>query len=310
LKNGETCGICGIRKGVYFCQGCHTKVCEACYDRETGLCISCASNPRRSAFILGLGFERILMIGMALIMLGIFLMGISSILRIGSSIGGSGGIGGEGSGVGSGGGIIIAIGPFPIVIGQNISPDIAVFVGILLTILTFGLIVLPLLRRLRKSHRASRTQPPFSSPSPSSSASSSASTSQSQSQSQFEFESKTKSKSKSHSQNQTGSHPHIQPSEPFIPIPEEGIEKEASRGLKDYLIALKLPNLDEGSISIQIQGRDLRIEAFSRTGERMAKVYRFPKEVYPSAYEYSYDRERALLIVRVSLVSSRAPQEA
>ncbi|MEM3027867.1 MAG: hypothetical protein QW220_03970 [Candidatus Bathyarchaeia archaeon] len=248
LKEGEICGICGMRRASYLCQGCRRRVCEACYNLEKELCIDCSSLPKFVSSILGLRFERILSLGIALTILGIFLMAISSIFKIGSS----------GSGSGAGGGIVIAIGPIPIVIGEKVSPDIVAFIGILLTLLTFGLIVIPILRRIRKrkERKAERA------------------------------------------------------SEPFIPVPEEGIEGEASRGLKDYLIALSLPNLDEGSLSIRIFGRDLRIEASSLKGERIAKTYRFPKEFLPSAYEYSYDRGKGLLIVRVSLVSSRASQEA
>ncbi|MBS7609799.1 B-box zinc finger protein [Candidatus Bathyarchaeota archaeon] len=244
MKAGEICGICGIRRASYLCQGCQRRICEACYDLEKGLCIDCSSLPKFASSILGLRFERILSLGIALTMLGIFLMAISSIFRIWGS--------------GSGGGIVIAIGPFPIVIGEKVSPDIVAFIGILLTLLTFGLIVIPILRRIRirKERKAKRA------------------------------------------------------SEPPIPVPEESIEGEASRGLKDYLIALSLPNLDEGSLSIRILGRDLRIEASYLKGERITKTYRFPREFLPSAYEYSYDRGKGLLIIRVSLVSSRAPKEA
>jgi len=42
----KKCGVCGINIGKYVCIMCGKLVCENCYDKKKGLCISCAQGKR------------------------------------------------------------------------------------------------------------------------------------------------------------------------------------------------------------------------------------------------------------------------
>ena len=71
--------------------------------------------------------------------------------------------------------------------------------------------------------------------------------------------------------------------------------------LKDYLIATKIPDVDKESVSIQIIGKSLRIQALKKDGKPFVKTYRLPKGTIPDKFKHTYEKEQNLLIVKVSL---------
>jgi len=131
---GKICEICGRNPAVYVCSECGRNVCPECFEPDAWICSICYEKRRKAS---GRGPStphlfptNLLMIGFLLIFLGMILMFIAGLT--------------EGASASSG--LIIFIGPIPIILGAGKYSLLAVILAVILTI--FGIILYIFLRRL------------------------------------------------------------------------------------------------------------------------------------------------------------------
>jgi len=131
---GKTCEICGRNPAVYVCSECGRNVCPECFEPDDWICSICYEERHnalgRRPSIPHILPTNLLMIGFLLVFLGVILMFIA-------------GLTGEAS---ASSGLIVFIGPIPIILGAGKYSLLAVILAVILTI--FGIILYVFLRRL------------------------------------------------------------------------------------------------------------------------------------------------------------------
>jgi len=130
----KTCEICGRNPAVYVCSECGRNVCPECFEPDDWICSICYEKRHnasgRGPSIPHLLPTNLLMIGFLLIFLGVILMFIAGLT----------------GGISASSGLIIFIGPIPIILGAGKYSLLAVILAVILTI--FGFILYIFLRRL------------------------------------------------------------------------------------------------------------------------------------------------------------------
>ena len=126
----KACQLCGkLAPVTYTCKQCKREVCEACFKHDVNVCSECYSRlgGRMPLFTFPL---KLFLLGFALIFLGMIFLIASSILY---------------GNVQTTTGIVILIGPIPIILGTGPHSVLAILLATILTIL--GIVLLLLLRK-------------------------------------------------------------------------------------------------------------------------------------------------------------------
>ena len=131
------CEICGGENAYFICKECNQRVCSNCYDSELGLCKTCVRDRslgiNQTLGIFHLNSGKFLFSGMALILVGFFLVMIASILSAPSEEG------------------VIVIFPF---FFWRVSEAVALIAFVLFMVFSLAVILLPWLltsKRMLKS---------------------------------------------------------------------------------------------------------------------------------------------------------------
>jgi len=132
---GRICEICGVNPAMYVCSNCGRNVCSQCFEKNSWLCIECY-NKRNQGFkeeVLWTSyplFIKIFLIGFLLAFLGMIILMVAGLME----------------GVSQSSGIIVFIGPIPIMLGVGKPSLLAIFLAILLTII--GIVLFFIFRRI------------------------------------------------------------------------------------------------------------------------------------------------------------------
>ena len=132
---GRICEICGVNPAMYVCSNCGRNVCSQCFEKNSWLCIECY-NKRNQGFkeeVLWTSyplFIKIFLIGFLLAFLGMIILMVAGLME----------------GVPQSSGIIVFIGPIPIMLGVGKPSLLAIFLAILLTII--GIVLFFIFRRI------------------------------------------------------------------------------------------------------------------------------------------------------------------
>jgi len=132
---GRICEICGVNPAMYVCSNCGRNVCSQCFEKNSWLCIECY-NKRNQGFkeeVLWTSyplFIKIFLIGFLLAFLGMIILMVAGLME----------------GVSQASGIIVFIGPIPIMLGVGKPSLLAIFLAILLTII--GIVLFFIFRRI------------------------------------------------------------------------------------------------------------------------------------------------------------------
>ena len=132
---GRICEICGVNPAMYVCSNCGRNVCSQCFEKSSWLCIECY-NKRDQSFkeeMLWTSyplFIKIFLIGFLLAFLGMIILMVAGLME----------------GVSQASGIIVFIGPIPIMLGVGKPSLLAIFLAILLTII--GIVLFFIFRRI------------------------------------------------------------------------------------------------------------------------------------------------------------------
>jgi len=118
----KMCEICGVNPAMYVCSSCGRSVCPQCFETSRWLCIECYKKNqdfREETLWTYPLFTKIFLIGFLLVFLGTIILIIAGLM-------------GE---ISQSSGLIIFIGPIPIVLGAGKHSLLAIFLAILLTII-------------------------------------------------------------------------------------------------------------------------------------------------------------------------------
>lgn len=130
----EDCEICRARPARYVCQNCNRKVCEQCFDSDTWLCRECyeknvleASEPRDNiAFSFQPTFVKTFILGFLLILIGTLILFVATMVY----------------GLPTGFGLIVFIGPIPLILGAGQYSVLAIIFAVILTILAIAFYII------------------------------------------------------------------------------------------------------------------------------------------------------------------------
>lgn len=123
----KTCQLCGkLTPTAHRCKQCKREVCEACYKHKANLCSQCYKRLRRGASLLTFPLK-LFLLGFSFILVGTTLLITSSILKGNAQ---------------TTTGIVILIGPIPIILGTGSNSILAILIAVMLTILSIGLFLL------------------------------------------------------------------------------------------------------------------------------------------------------------------------
>jgi len=132
---GRICEICGVNPAMYVCSNCGRNVCSQCFEKNSWLCIECY-NKRNQSFKEEMLltsyplFIKIFLIGFLLAFLGMIILMVAGLME----------------GVSQSPGLIVFIGPIPIMLGVGKPSLLAIFLAILLTII--GIVLFFIFRRI------------------------------------------------------------------------------------------------------------------------------------------------------------------
>jgi len=129
----KVCQLCGkLTPVTYTCKQCKRKVCEACFKHELHVCSECYSILREGKPLLTFPVK-LLLLGFTLIFVGTIFLIASSILH---------------ENIQTTTGIVILIGPIPIILGTGPHSFFAILLATILTIL--GVVFFLLMRKRTK----------------------------------------------------------------------------------------------------------------------------------------------------------------
>ncbi len=128
----KTCQLCGkLAPVTYTCKQCKREVCEACFKHEVNVCSECYSRLKEETPLLTFPLK-LFLLGFALMTAGVIFLIASAILYDNPQ---------------TTSGIVILIGPIPIIIGTGPYSFSAIILTIILTIL--GMVFFLVLMRKR-----------------------------------------------------------------------------------------------------------------------------------------------------------------
>ena len=127
------CEICGNRSARYVCQECGRNVCERCLEPHTWLCLDCwkrldqeVGEPEVEGVLASLPSSmKIFLVGFFLVFVGVVIVMIAALMY----------------GLPDSAGLIVFIGPIPIILGAGEYSFLAVVLAITLVILSIILFV-------------------------------------------------------------------------------------------------------------------------------------------------------------------------
>ncbi len=123
----KACQLCGkLAPVTHTCRQCKRKVCEACFKHEVGVCSKCHSRLEVETPLLTFPMK-LFLLGFALIFLGIIFLIASSILY---------------GNVQTTTGVVIFVGPIPIILGSGPYSFLAILFATILTILGIAFFLL------------------------------------------------------------------------------------------------------------------------------------------------------------------------
>lgn len=122
------CEICGNRSARYVCQECGRSVCERCLEPNTWLCTDCwkqlqqeaPSQEAESGFTPLPSSMKFFLVGFFLVFIGVVILMVASLIY----------------GLPDSVGLIVFIGPIPIILGAGEYSLIAIMLAIILTVLS------------------------------------------------------------------------------------------------------------------------------------------------------------------------------
>jgi len=129
----KLCEICGKSPARYICQECGRDVCERCLEPHTWLCAECYRNvekevpelEEKDVSVSFSSFMKIFLLGFFLIFIGVaVLIATSLIYGMPDSLG-----------------LIVFIGPIPIILGAGRYSLLAIILAIILTILSIAFFI-------------------------------------------------------------------------------------------------------------------------------------------------------------------------
>ncbi len=114
------CQLCGkLAPVTYLCKGCGRKVCEACFRHEVSVCSECNTRLKERAPLLSFPLK-LFVLGFVLIFVGTIFLIVSSLVF---------------DNIQATTGIVIFVGPIPIILGSGPHSILAILLATILTIL-------------------------------------------------------------------------------------------------------------------------------------------------------------------------------
>jgi len=135
----KTCEICGSNSAMYVCSECGRSVCPECFEPNIWICSECygkkSQKPGQPSLEEPLTsfpvFMKMFLAGFLLIFLGVIILMIAGFMgEISQSFG-----------------LVVFIGPIPIILGAGRYSLLAVLLAVLLTV--FGIIIFVIFRKWR-----------------------------------------------------------------------------------------------------------------------------------------------------------------
>lgn len=122
------CEICGNRSARYVCQECGRSVCERCLEPNTWLCTDCwkqlqqevPSQEAERSFTSVPSSMKVFLVGFFLVFIGVVILMIATLIY----------------GLPDSVGLIVFIGPIPIILGAGEYSFLAIMLAVVLTILS------------------------------------------------------------------------------------------------------------------------------------------------------------------------------
>lgn len=135
----KTCEICGSNPAMYVCSECGRSVCPQCFESNIWICSDCYSKKKQeyaqqdfekslTSFPL---FMKVFLAGFLLIFLGVIILMIAGLM----------------GGISPSFGLVVFIGPIPIILGTGKYSLLAILLAVLLTI--FGIVLFVIFRKWR-----------------------------------------------------------------------------------------------------------------------------------------------------------------
>ena len=134
----KICEICGVNPAMYVCSECGRNVCPQCFKLDKWICSDCyrkseedhVQNIFEKSFSFPL-FTKIFLAGFLLIFLGMIILMIAGLM----------------GGLSQSFGLIVFIGPIPIILGAGKYSLLAIILAVLLTVM--GIILFVIFRKWR-----------------------------------------------------------------------------------------------------------------------------------------------------------------
>jgi len=131
---GKTCEICGSNPAAYVCSECGRSVCRGCFELNSWLCSECYREKRReyvqrdfeepaTSFPL---FMKVFLAGFLLIFLGTIILAIAGLM----------------GGVSQSLGLVVFIGPIPIILGAGKYSLLMVLLAVILSMIGIALFII------------------------------------------------------------------------------------------------------------------------------------------------------------------------
>jgi len=133
----KTCEICGSNPAMYICSECGRSVCPECFEPDSWICSDCYRKKKQEHAQEGFEesltsfplFMKIFLAGFLLIFLGMVILIIAGLM----------------GGISQSFGLVVFIGPIPIILGTGKYSLLAILLAVLLTIL--GIILFVIFRK-------------------------------------------------------------------------------------------------------------------------------------------------------------------
>jgi len=116
----RVCQICDKRLAKYVCQGCGRIICEVCLEPQTWVCSDCYSHLKEESggfWVFQSSLFRLLLLSFLLIFIGVVFMVISVLMGTPVSAG-----------------VVVILGPLPIILGVGSYATLALVLAVVLTI--------------------------------------------------------------------------------------------------------------------------------------------------------------------------------
>jgi len=142
------CEICGRNAATYVCSECGRSICKECFEPDMWICTAChrgeehAGRGRESPTSSMPLFMKVFLAGFLLIFLGMIIMMIAGLMGWASQTFG----------------LVVFIGPIPVILGGGEYPLLAMLLAAILTII--GVIVFLVMRRYLRGQLQERVKPP------------------------------------------------------------------------------------------------------------------------------------------------------